>query len=63
MAAYHGRCGGQARPLFQHRAQCWLDLQGQYNIGVVEVEREKGAEITRRVKPADAVLSGNWRLG
>jgi hypothetical protein len=27
-------------------------LQAQYDIGVVE--REKGAEITRRVRPADA---------
>lgn len=30
----------------------WLDLHGRYNIGVVE--REKGAEIARRVRPADA---------
>jgi hypothetical protein len=27
-------------------------LQGQYDIGVVE--REKGAEIAKRVRPADA---------
>jgi addiction module HigA family antidote len=33
-------------------AQFWLDLQSQYEIGVVE--REKGAEIARRVRPADA---------
>jgi plasmid maintenance system antidote protein VapI len=33
-------------------AQFWLDLQAQYDIGVVE--REKGAELTRRVRPADA---------
>jgi antitoxin HigA-1 len=33
-------------------AQFWLDLQGQYDIGVVE--RENGAEIARRVRPADA---------
>src|SRR5882762_3873588 len=33
-------------------ARFWLDLQGQYDIGVVE--REKGAEIARRVRPADA---------
>lgn len=37
---------------FGNRAQFWLDLQGQYDIGVVE--REKGAEIARRVRPADA---------
>jgi plasmid maintenance system antidote protein VapI len=33
-------------------AQFWLDLQGQDDIGVVE--REKGAEISRRVRSADA---------
>ena len=37
---------------FCNGAQFWLDLQGQYDIGVVE--REKGAEIARRVRPADA---------
>jgi len=37
---------------FGNRAQFWLDLQCQYDIGVVE--REKGAEIARRVRPADA---------
>lgn len=37
---------------FGNSPQFWLDLQGQYDIGVVE--REKGAEIARRVKPADA---------
>lgn len=37
---------------FGNSAQFWLDLQSQYDIGVVE--REKGAEITRRVRPADA---------
>jgi addiction module HigA family antidote len=37
---------------FGNGAQFWLELQGQYDIGVVE--REKGAEIARRVKPADA---------
>ena len=37
---------------FGNSAQFWLDLQGQYDIGVVE--REKGAEIARRVRPADA---------
>jgi len=37
---------------FGNRAQFWLDLQSQYDIGVVE--REKGAELARRVRPADA---------
>jgi antitoxin HigA-1 len=37
---------------FGNRAQFWLDLQSQYDIGVVE--REYGAEITKRVRPADA---------
>ena len=37
---------------FGNSAQFWLDLQGQYDIGVVG--REKGAEIARRVRPADA---------
>jgi len=37
---------------FGNNPQFWLDLQGQYDIGVVE--REKGAEIARRVRPADA---------
>jgi addiction module HigA family antidote len=37
---------------FGNGAQFWLDLQGQYDIRVVE--REKGAEITKRVRPADA---------
>ncbi len=37
---------------FGNSAQFWLDLQGQYDIGVVE--REKGGEITKRVRPADA---------
>jgi addiction module HigA family antidote len=31
---------------FSNSAQFWLDPQGQYEIGVVE--REKGAQITRR---------------
>ena len=30
----------------------WLDLQSQYDIAVIE--RERGAEIARRVQPADA---------
>jgi len=37
---------------FGNSAQFWLDLQGQYDIGLVE--REKGAEIAKRVRPADA---------
>jgi len=37
---------------FGNSAQFRLGLQCQYDIGVVE--REKGAEIVRRVKPADA---------
>ena len=37
---------------FGNRAQFWLDLQGQYDIAVVE--REKGSEIAKRVRPADA---------
>jgi addiction module HigA family antidote len=37
---------------FRNSAQFWLDLQSQYDIAVVE--REKGAEIAKRVRPADA---------
>ncbi len=37
---------------FGNSAQFWLDLQGQYDIAVVE--RDYGVEITRRVRPADA---------
>jgi addiction module HigA family antidote len=37
---------------FGNSGQFWLDLQGQYEIALVE--REKGAEIARRVRPADA---------
>ena len=37
---------------FGNSAQFWLDLQSQYDIAVVE--REKGAEIMKRVRPADA---------
>ena len=36
---------------FGNGAQFWLDLQGQYDIAVVE--REKGEEIAKRVRPAD----------
>ncbi|MPZ59085.1 MAG: HigA family addiction module antidote protein [Rhizobiales bacterium] len=37
---------------FGNSAQFWLDLQSQYDIAMVE--RERGAEIARRVTPADA---------
>jgi addiction module HigA family antidote len=37
---------------FGNSARFWLDLQGQYEIALVE--REKGKEIARRVRPADA---------
>ncbi len=37
---------------FGNPAQFWLDLQSQYDIAVTE--RERGNEIARRVRPADA---------
>jgi addiction module HigA family antidote len=37
---------------FGNSAQFWIDLQSQYDIAVVE--REKGGEIAKRVRPADA---------
>jgi antitoxin HigA-1 len=37
---------------FGNSAQFWLDLQSQYDIAVVK--REKGGEIAKRVRPADA---------
>jgi antitoxin HigA-1 len=37
---------------FGNSAQFWLDLQSQHDIAVVE--RDRGAEISRRVRPADA---------
>lgn len=37
---------------FGNAAQFWLNLQGQYDIAVVE--RDKGADIAKRVSPADA---------
>jgi addiction module HigA family antidote len=37
---------------FGNNAQFWLDLQSQYDIAVVQ--RDKGAEIAKRVRPADA---------
>ena len=35
-----------------NRPQSWLDLQSQYEIALVE--RDRGAEIAQRVRPADA---------
>jgi len=37
---------------FGNKPQFWLDLQGQYDIAVIE--RDKGADISRRVRPASA---------
>lgn len=37
---------------FGNSPQFWLDLQGQYDIAVAELEN--GAEIKKRVHPADA---------
>ncbi len=37
---------------FANRPQFWLELQSQYDIALIE--REHGAEISRRVRPADA---------
>ena len=37
---------------FGNGAQFWLDLQGQYDIAVVE--RDKGVEIAKRVRPTAA---------
>jgi addiction module HigA family antidote len=37
---------------FGNSAQFWLDLQSQFDIAMVE--RERGAEIMKRVHPADA---------
>jgi addiction module HigA family antidote len=37
---------------FGNSAQFWLDLQSQYDIAVVE--RDRGVEIKRRVRPANA---------
>jgi addiction module HigA family antidote len=37
---------------FGNNAQFWLDLQSQHDIALIE--RERGAEIARRVRPADA---------
>jgi addiction module HigA family antidote len=37
---------------FGNSAQFWLDLQSQHDIAVIE--RDRGADIARRVHPADA---------
>ena len=37
---------------FGNGARFWIGLQGQYDIA--RVERERGAEIARRVRPVDA---------
>ena len=37
---------------FGNRPQFWMDLQGQYDIAVVE--RDRGREITRRIQAAPA---------
>ena len=37
---------------FGNGAKFWLDLQSQYDIAMVE--REKGGEIAKRVRPSDA---------
>jgi antitoxin HigA-1 len=37
---------------FGIRGQFWLDLQNQYDISVIQ--RERGAETAKRVRPADA---------
>jgi len=37
---------------FGNNAQFWLNLQSQYDIAIVE--RDKGVDINRRVRPADA---------
>jgi addiction module HigA family antidote len=37
---------------FRNSPQFWLDLQGQHDIAVVE--RDRGGEIERRVRPSDA---------
>lgn len=37
---------------FGNRPQFWLDVQSQFEIALVE--RDRGAEIVQRVRPADA---------
>jgi hypothetical protein len=50
--AHKDQCAVRLGRYFGNRAQFWLDLQSQYDIAVIE--RERGAEIARRVRPADA---------
>jgi plasmid maintenance system antidote protein VapI len=47
----HVVCEERFGRYFGNIAQFWLNLPSQYDIGVVEAE--KGAEIARRVRPAD----------
>lgn len=37
---------------FGNSAQFWLDLQSQFDIALIE--RDRGKEISRRIRPADA---------
>jgi len=37
---------------FGNSPQFWLELQSQYDVAMIE--RERGKEISRRVRPADA---------
>lgn len=37
---------------FGNNPQFWLDLQSQYDIA--EIERDRGVQIARQVRPADA---------
>lgn len=52
--AFSGQVGTGWPKKTRHKriAQFWLDLQNQYDIATVE--RERGKEISRRVRPADA---------
>jgi plasmid maintenance system antidote protein VapI len=43
---------GRITDILNGRAQFWLDLQSQHDIAVIE--RDRGADIARRVQPADA---------
>jgi plasmid maintenance system antidote protein VapI len=46
-----------AHRYFGNRPQFWLDLQSQYDIALIE--REKGQEIAKRVRPADVAVRKN----
>ena len=48
----HRRHRGAARPLFRQQRPILAHLQSQHDIAMVE--REKGSEIAKRVRPADA---------